>query len=196
MTHVTKRIFGIDLGTTNSCLAVMEAGGPRVIAIDGEPIVPSVLGLDRKTGRFLVGRRARNRQVLEPDWTVRSVKRRMGETARVRLGDRELLPEEVSAEILRYLKEQGEAALGQPVERAVITVPAYFGDAQRRATIRAGELAGLEVVRILNEPTAAALVYDRLVARKVAPRAAGEESAEPSGAGAGTHPDIQRILVY
>jgi len=107
-----------------------------------------------------------------------------------------MLPEEISAEILRYLKEKGAEALGRPVERAVITVPAYFGDAQRRATIRAGELAGLEVVRILNEPTAAALVYDRLVTRKVAPRAAGEESAEPSGAGAGTHPDIQRILVY
>ncbi|HEX3554942.1 MAG TPA: Hsp70 family protein [Thermoanaerobaculia bacterium] len=201
MTHVTKKIFGIDLGTTNSCLAVMEDGGPRVIAIEGEPIVPSVVGLDRHTGRFLVGRRARNRQVLEPAWTVRSIKRRMGETARVRLGDRELLPEEVSAEILRYLKEQGEAALGEPVERAVITVPAYFGDAQRRATIRAGELAGLEVVRILNEPTAAALVYDRLVARKVEPQAVEAvtetpEKIEPAvpdrHAGAG----VQRVLVY
>jgi molecular chaperone DnaK len=199
MTHVTtKRIFGIDLGTTNSCLAVMEAGGPRVIAIDGEPIVPSVVGLDRQTSRFLVGRRARNRQVLEPAWTVRSVKRRMGETAPLRLGDRELLPEEVSAEILRYLKEQGEAAIGEPVERAVVTVPAYFGDAQRRATLRAGELAGLEVVRILNEPTAAALVYDRLVARKVVPRAAGPlELAPATGSIAGrAGSDVQRVLVY
>src|SRR5436305_10351 len=197
MTHVTKKIFGIDLGTTNSCLAVMEDGGPRVIAVDGEPIVPSVVGLDRKTGRFLVGRRARNRQVLEPAWTVRSVKRRMGETARVRLGDRELLPEEVSAEILRYLKEQGEAALGEPVERAVVTVPAYFGDAQRRATIRAGELAGLEVVRILNEPTAAALVYDRLVARKVEPQAAeAAPAAEGSAALGRAGADVQRVLVY
>jgi molecular chaperone DnaK len=201
MTHATKRIFGIDLGTTNSCLAVMEAGGPRVIAVDGEPIVPSVVGLDRQTRQFLVGRRARNRQVLEPAWTVRSVKRRMGETAPVRLGDRELLPEEVSAEILRYLKEQGEAALGEPVERAVVTVPAYFGDAQRRATLRAGELAGLEVVRILNEPTAAALVYDRLVARKVEPRALEPQEPAPAAssgptvagrAGAG----VQRVLVY
>src|SRR3954470_23891240 len=108
MTHVTKRIFGIDLGTTNSCLAVMEGGGPRVIAIDGEPIVPSVVGLDRQTNHFLVGRRARNRQVLEPAWTVRSVKRRMGETAPLSLGDRGMLPEEVSAEILRYLKTMGE----------------------------------------------------------------------------------------
>src|SRR6476620_2986819 len=96
------RIFGIDLGTTNSCLAVMEPAGPRVIAIDGDPIVPSVVSLDRQTGRFIVGRRARNRQVLEPEWTVRSIKRRMGQPARVRLGDRELLPEEVSAELLRY----------------------------------------------------------------------------------------------
>jgi len=197
-----KKIFGIDLGTTNSCLAVMEAGGPRVIAIDGDPIVPSVVSLDQKTGRFLAGRRARNRQVLEPAWTVRSIKRRMGQTERVPIGDRELLPEEISAEILRYLKERGEAALGQPVERAVITVPAYFGDAQRRATIRAGELAGLDVVRILNEPTAAALVYDRLVARKIEPAAvepagSGETAralSGTSGTSAGT--DTQRVLVY
>ncbi len=199
MTHeTTKRIFGIDLGTTNSCLAVMEPGGPRVIAIDGDPIVPSVVGLDRQTHRFLVGRRARNRQVLEPAWTVRSVKRRMGETAPLRLGDRELLPEEISAEILRYLKAMGEAALGEPVERAVVTVPAYFGDAQRRATLRAGELAGLDVVRILNEPTAAALVYDRLVARKIVPRAAGPlELAPAAGSISGrAGSDIQRVLVY
>lgn len=199
MTHVTtKRIFGIDLGTTNSCLAVMEIGGPRVIAIDGEPIVPSVVGLDRQSHSFLVGRRARNRQVLEPAWTVRSVKRRMGETAPLRLGDRGMLPEEVSAEILRYLKVMGEAALGEPVERAVVTVPAYFGDAQRRATLRAGELAGLDVVRILNEPTAAALVYDRLVARKVVPRAAGPlELAPANGSIAGRDgTGVQRVLVY
>jgi len=199
MTHVTtQKIFGIDLGTTNSCLAVMEAGGPRVIPIDGEPIVPSVVGLDRQTNRFLVGRRARNRQVLEPAWTVRSVKRRMGEQAPLGLGDREMLPEEVSAEILRYLKVMGEAALGEPIERVVVTVPAYFGDGQRRATLRAGELAGLDVVRILNEPTAAALVYDRLVARKVVPRAAGPlELAPPTGSLAGrAETGIQRVLVY
>lgn len=197
---MAKKIFGIDLGTTNSCLAVMEAGGPRVIDIDGDPIVPSVVSLDQKTGRFLVGRRARNRQVLEPAWTVRSIKRRMGRTEPVRLGDRELAPEEVSAEILRYLKEKGEEALGEPVERAVITVPAYFGDAQRRATIRAGELAGLEVVRILNEPTAAALVYDRLVARKVEPMAARLPGAGNTEAPLGTEragtEKTQRVLVY
>ena len=200
---MTDTIFGIDLGTTNSCLAVMEPGGPRVLPVDGELIVPSVVSLDRQTGRFLVGRRARNRQVLEPASTVRSIKRRMGETTPVRLGDRELLPEEVSAEILRYLKEKGEEALGRPVERAVITVPAYFGDAQRRATLRAGELAGLEVVRILNEPTAAALVYDRMVARKVKPRAlaATPEEVPPAAAdddvAADTQAqDVQRVLVY
>jgi molecular chaperone DnaK len=194
----TERIFGIDLGTTNSCLAMMEPGGPRAIAIDGEPIVPSVVSLDRQTGRFLVGRRARNRQLLEPAWTVRSIKRRMGEATPVRLGDRELLPEEVAAEILRYLKEKGEEALSQKVARAVITVPAYFGDAQRRATIRAGELAGLEVVRILNEPTAAALVYDRLVARKVSPRALHKETTETEAQEepAGGHTGVQRVLVY
>jgi molecular chaperone DnaK len=114
----------------------------------------------------------------------------------VRLGDRELLPEEVSAEILRYLKEKGEEALGEPVARAVVTVPAYFGDAQRRATLRAGELAGLEVVRILNEPTAAALVYDRLVARKVTPRAAEETGETVSPAGTRTEADVERVLVY
>jgi molecular chaperone DnaK len=193
---MTQKIFGIDLGTTNSCLAVMEAGGPRVIEIDGEPIVPSVVSLDRQTGHFLVGRRARNRQIAEPAWTVRSIKRRMGQPEPVHLGDRELLPEEVSAEILRYLKEQGEKALGEPVERAVVTVPAYFGDAQRRATLRAGELAGLEVVRLLNEPTAAALVYDRLVARQVEPRAAREEGAEAAFAPSHSPDGSQRILVY
>ncbi len=196
---MTQKIFGIDLGTTNSCLAVMEAGGPRVIDIDGEPIVPSVVSLDKQTGRFLVGRRARNRQVVEPAWTVRSIKRRMGQPTPVRVGDGELMPEEISAEILRHLKERGAAALGEPVERAVITVPAYFGDAQRRATIRAGELAGLEVVRILNEPTAAALVYDRLVARQIEPRAVRPlQDIEPALAPAADHADMetQRVLVY
>jgi molecular chaperone DnaK len=192
---MTQKIFGIDLGTTNSCLAVMEAGGPRVIDIDGEPIVPSVVSLEKSTGRFLMGRRARNRQVLEPAWTVRSIKRRMGQPTPVRLGDRELLPEEVSAEILRHLKERGEATYGQPVERAVITVPAYFGDAQRRATIRAGELAGLEVVRILNEPTAAALVYDRLVARQIEPRAI-RDGAPDTTAPVLEKGESQRVLVY
>ena len=193
---MVTRIFGIDLGTTNSCLAVMEAAGPRAIAIDGDPLVPSVVGLDRESGRFVVGRRAKNRLVVEPAWTVRSIKRRMGESAPVSIGDRRLAPEEIAAEILRYLKERGAEALGEPVERAVVTVPAYFGDAQRRATVRAGELAGLEVVRLLNEPTAAALVYDRLVARRIEPRAAGPGSAAAPAAAAGGGGDPQRVLVY
>jgi molecular chaperone DnaK len=196
---MAAKIFGIDLGTTNSCLAVMERAGPRVIPIDGDPIVPSVVHLDGETGCFVVGRRARHRLVLEPEWTVRSIKRRMGQTAPVRLGKRELLPEEVSAEILRYLREEGGRAVGEAVERAVITVPAYFGDAQRRATIRAGELAGLEVVRILNEPTAAALVYDRLVARQVTPRAAAAAAAAEAAVGAPGKAAgrlVERILVY
>jgi molecular chaperone DnaK len=195
-THTTQKIFGIDLGTTNSCLAVLEAGKPRVIDVDGEPIVPSVVGLDRQSGRFIVGRRARNRQLLEPAWTARSIKRRMGDPSPVRLGDRELLPEEIAAEILRYLKERGEEAMGEPVERAVVTVPAYFGDAQRRATLRAGELARLAVVRLLNEPTAAALVYDRLVARKVEPRAAGTGPAAAAAERLGGAAGLQRVLVY
>jgi molecular chaperone DnaK len=194
---VTTRIFGIDLGTTNSCLAVMAAGGPRAIAIDGDPLVPSVVNLDRESGRYVVGRRARNRLVVEPAWTVRSIKRRMGDNGPFAIGDRRLAPEEISAEILRYLKERGAEALGEPVERAVVTVPAYFGDAQRRATVRAGELAGLEVVRLLNEPTAAALVYDRLVARRIEPRAAGAGSAaEPAAAAGAGGGEPQRVLVY
>ncbi len=193
---MNTRIFGIDLGTTNSCLAVMEPGGPRPVAIDGDPLVPSVVGLERESGRFVVGRRARNRLVVEPEWTVRSIKRRMGESAPVAIGDRRLAPEEIAAEILRYLKERGAEALGEPVERAVVTVPAYFGDAQRRATVRAGELAGLEVVRLLNEPTAAALVYDRLVARRIEPRAAGADAAAAEDAAAAAGGDPQRVLVY
>ncbi len=184
-----ETIFGIDLGTTNSCIALLEAGGPRpvrVLDVEGQPIVPSVVSLDRATGEVIVGWRARNRLVLDPDATVRSIKRQMGSSERVRLGDRDLLPEEIAAEILRYLKEEGGRACGREVRRAVITVPAYFGDAQRRATVRAGELAGLDVVRILNEPTAAALVYDRAEIR-----ALDEPGARRRGATA-----AQRILVY
>jgi molecular chaperone DnaK len=188
---VSEPIFGIDLGTTNSCLAVMEQTGPRVIAIDGQPIVPSVVSLDRTGGELIVGQRALNRRLLAPEATVRSIKRRMGQKERVRLGDRDLLPEEIAAEILRYLKTQGELETGRPVRRAVVTVPAYFQDAQRRATLRAGELAGLDVVRLLNEPTAAALLYDRLEVREV----------EATGAAARRHRSttsqaVQRILVY
>ena len=177
-------IFGIDLGTTNSCLAHFVDSMPQLVPIEGTGIVPSVVSLHE--GEFVVGRRAHNRAILEPATTIRSVKRKMGSSDRLALGDRQLLPEEVAAEILRYLKTEGSRLLGQAVERAVITVPAYFEDEQRRATIRAGELAGLEVVRLLNEPTAAALLYDRLVRAHSDP----EPGAKPD-------PDaLHRILVY
>ena len=164
---MTQTVFGIDLGTTNSCLAVVRDGVPEVIAIDDQPVVPSVVSLDEATGELVVGVRARNRAALYPELTVSSIKRRMGSEEPVQLGSRSLLPEEVSAEILRYLARHGEAAVGEPVRQVVITVPAFFDDAQRRATIRAGELAGLEVLRILNEPTAAALVYQGVQQRAV-----------------------------
>ncbi len=189
---MSETIFGIDLGTTNSCLAVMEAGGPRVIEIEGQPIVPSVVSFDAAGGEVIVGQRARNRLILEPEATVQSIKRRMGHGERIGFGGRSLLPEEIAAEILRFLKVQGERACGREVRRVVITVPAYFADAQRRATIRAGELAGLEVARILNEPTAAALIYDRLVMRGSGPDVAPAGAAGRRSAAAAS----QRVLVY
>ncbi len=152
-------IVGIDLGTTNSEIAVIRDGRPEVIRTDGEAILPSVVGLDPE-GRLLVGTPARNQWVLAPDRTIRSIKRKMGEDLKVQLGDRDYAPQEVSAIILGRLKEQAEQYLGQPVRKAVITVPAFFNEVQREATREAGELAGLEVVRIINEPTAAALTYD------------------------------------
>jgi molecular chaperone DnaK len=152
-------IVGIDLGTTNSEVAVVEAGQPRVLAEDGDPILPSVVGLS-EDGRLLVGHAARNQWVLAPERTVRSIKRKMGQDVKVPLGEGEYTPQEVSAMILRALKARAERELGAPVRKAVITVPAYFNDSQRQATREAGELAGLEVVRILNEPTAAALTYN------------------------------------
>jgi molecular chaperone DnaK len=186
---MNEPIFGIDLGTTNSCLAVLEPGGPRVLAVDGEALVPSVVSFPAgATGEAIVGRRARNRLLLEPETTVRGIKRRMGETAPLPVGDRALLPEEIAAEILRHLKVQGGQSYGREVRRAVITVPAYFGDAQRRATLRAGELAGLEVVRLLNEPTAAALLYHRAALR----RHGGPAGVRIRHAEA----PVERILVY
>jgi molecular chaperone DnaK len=158
---VNDTLYGIDLGTTNSCIAVIRNGAPEVLAIEeGSAIVPSVVGLDEATGGFIVGRRAKNRLSAYPESTVRSVKRLMGRDESVTLGDLTLRPEEVSARILAYLAEEAERVTGNPVTKVVITVPAYFNDAQRRATIKAGEIAGLEVLRIVNEPTAASLVYD------------------------------------
>src|SRR6478735_4304471 len=152
-------IVGIDLGTTNSEVAVVENGQARVLAEDGDPILPSVVGL-ADDGRLLVGRAARNQWVLAPERTVKSVKRKMGQDVKVSLGDQQFAPQEISAMILRTLKARAERELGVAVNKAVITVPAYFNDSQRQATREAGELAGLEVVRILNEPTAAALTYN------------------------------------
>jgi molecular chaperone DnaK len=153
------QIVGIDLGTTNSEIAVVENGVPRVLAEDGDPILPSVVGL-ADDGRLLVGRAARNQWVLAPERTVKSIKRKMGRDEKVKLGADEFTPQEVSAMILRALKARAERELGTEVRKAVITVPAYFNDSQRQATREAGQLAGLDVVRILNEPTAAALTYN------------------------------------
>lgn len=154
-------IIGIDLGTTNSEVAVVRDGRPVVIPDDdGDPILPSIVGLDPQ-GRLLVGKAARNQAAMAPERTVRSIKRKMGLETAVSMGDdRAYSPQEVSAIILRTLKERAERAIGAPVKRAVITVPAFFSEGQRAATREAGELAGLEVVRIINEPTAAVLTYD------------------------------------
>src|SRR4030081_2429751 len=152
-------IVGIDLGTTNSEVAYIREGQPHVCAEDGEPILPSFVGL-AEDGRLLVGKAARNQWVLAPERTIKSIKRKMGQDVKVKLGDQEYRPQEISAMILRALRDRAARALGEEVRRAVITVPAYFNDAQRQATREAGELAGLEVVRILNEPTAASLTYD------------------------------------
>jgi molecular chaperone DnaK len=152
-------IVGIDLGTTNSEVAIVRDGQPHVFEEDGDPILPSFVGLS-EDGRLLVGKAARNQWVLAPERTIKSIKRKMGQDIKVTLGDQEYRPQEISAMILRALRERASRQLGTPVTKAVITVPAYFNDAQRQATREAGELAGLEVVRILNEPTAASLTYD------------------------------------
>src|SRR5262245_23202539 len=152
-------IVGIDLGTTNSEIAVIRDGQPHVIAEDGDPILPSFVGLS-EDGRLLVGKAAKNQWVVAPERTVKSIKRMMGQDVKVKLGDQEYRPQEISAMILRRLRDRAGQKLGTTVKKAVITVPAYFNDAQRQATREAGELAGLEVVRILNEPTAASLTYD------------------------------------
>ena len=157
---MTEDIVGIDLGTTNSEIALYRDGRPEVLADEqGRKILPSVVGLT-ETGEVLVGEEARNQSLLHPGRTVRSIKRRMGRAETVRMGERDYTPQEISAIILKRLKEIAEVRLGRPVRKAVVTVPAYFSDTQRQATREAGEIAGLEVVRIINEPTAAALVYE------------------------------------
>ena len=153
-----SKIIGIDLGTTNSCVAVMEGGQPTVIPnSEGGRTTPSVVGF-KDTDR-LVGQVAKRQAVANPDKTVISIKREMGTDYKVSIDDKKYSPEEISAMILSKLKADAEAYLGQPVTQAVITVPAYFNDSQRQATKNAGKIAGLEVLRIINEPTAAALAY-------------------------------------
>ena len=154
-----SKIIGIDLGTTNSCVAVMEGGEPVVIAnSEGARTTPSVVGFT-KTGDRLVGQVAKRQAITNPDNTVSSIKRQMGTDHKVTLNGKEYTPQQVSAMILQKLKADAEAYLGESVTEAVITVPAYFNDSQRQATKDAGTIAGLNVRRIINEPTAAALAY-------------------------------------
>lgn len=153
------KVIGIDLGTTNSVVAVMEGGEPVVIAnTEGNRLTPSVVGFS-KTGERLVGQLAKRQAVSNPDRTISSIKRYMGTDHKVKIDDKEYNPQQISAMILQKLKADAEAYLGETVTKAVITVPAYFSDSQRQATKDAGTIAGLEVMRIINEPTAAALAY-------------------------------------
>ena len=154
-----SKIIGIDLGTTNSCVAVMEGGEPVVIAnAEGARTTPSVVAF-AKNGERLVGQVAKRQAVANPDRTVISIKREMGSSYKVHIDEKDYTPQEISAMILQKLKADAEAYLGETVTQAVITVPAYFSDAQRQATKDAGRIAGLDVLRIINEPTAAALAY-------------------------------------
>ena len=154
-----SKIIGIDLGTTNSCVAVMEGGNAVVIPnTEGARTTPSVVGFT-KTGERLVGQVAKRQAVTNADRTISSIKRHMGSDYKVKIDDKEFTPQQISAMILQKLKADAEAYIGEPVTEAVITVPAYFTDAQRQATKDAGQIAGLNVRRIINEPTAAALSY-------------------------------------
>ncbi|MBS5377747.1 MAG: Hsp70 family protein, partial [Veillonella sp.] len=153
------KVIGIDLGTTNSCVAVMEGGEPTVITNqEGARTTPSVVGF-AKNGERLVGQLAKRQAVSNPENTIISIKRHMGSDYKVTVEGKSYTPQEISAMILQKIKADAEAYLGEPVKQAVITVPAYFTDAQRQATKDAGSIAGLEVLRIINEPTAAALAY-------------------------------------
>ncbi len=164
-------IVGIDLGTTNSEVAFIIDGKAEILKNGDNGILPSCVGVDAD-GKLIVGAEARNQAIIAPERTVLSVKRLMGKDQKIQMGDMLYLPQEISAFILKSLKDRAEKVLGKPVKKAVITVPAYFTDAQRHATRAAGEIAGLEVVRIINEPTAAALAYES------------------------THSETRRILIY
>ena len=153
------KVIGIDLGTTNSCVAVMEGGQPTVIInAEGQRTTPSVVAFD-KNGSRIIGDTARRQASVNADRTVVSIKREMGTGYTKRIDGHAYTPQELSAMILMKLKKDAEAYLGEPVAQAVITVPAYFNDAQRQATKDAGRIAGLNVLRIINEPTSAALAY-------------------------------------
>ena len=153
------KIIGIDLGTTNSCVAVMEGGKPVVITnAEGVRTTPSIVAFT-KTGERVVGDPAKRQAVTNADKTISSIKRHMGSDYRVQIDDKKYSPQEISAMVLQKLKADAESYLGEKVTEAVITVPAYFSDAQRQATKDAGKIAGLDVKRIINEPTAAALSY-------------------------------------
>lgn len=154
-----SKVIGIDLGTTNSCVAVLEGGEPVVIAnAEGSRTTPSVVGI-KQDGEILVGELAKRQAITNPDRTVSSIKRHMGSSYKETIDGKGYTPQEISAMILQKLKKDAESYLGQTVDKAVITVPAYFNDSQRQATKDAGKIAGLEVLRIVNEPTAAALSY-------------------------------------
>ncbi|HIU19103.1 MAG TPA: Hsp70 family protein, partial [Candidatus Limiplasma stercoravium] len=154
-----SKIIGIDLGTTNSCVAIMEGGEPTVIPnAEGARTTPSVVAFSRD-GERLVGQIAKRQAITNPERTVISIKREMGTAHKVSIDGKEYTPQEISAMILQKLKADAESYLGETVTQAVITVPAYFSDSQRQATKDAGRIAGLEVLRIINEPTAASLAY-------------------------------------
>ncbi|HHX86736.1 MAG TPA: Hsp70 family protein, partial [Firmicutes bacterium] len=153
------RVVGIDLGTTNSAVAVMMGSDPEIIAnAEGSRITPSVVAFT-KDGQRLVGQVAKRQAITNPERTIHSIKREMGSSFRVNIDDKKYTPQEIAAMILQKLKTDAESYLGEQITQAVITVPAYFTDSQRQATKDAGKIAGLEVLRIINEPTAAALAY-------------------------------------
>ncbi len=155
---MSDKIIGIDLGTTNSEVAIVEQGKVHVISIGDNKVLPSFVGID-DAGEVLVGETARNQYLVYPERTIKSIKRLMGQDTQIDLAGQSYTPQEISAIILKQLKTIAEQHIGEPITKAVITVPAYFSDAQRLATREAGEIAGLKIVRMINEPTAAALSY-------------------------------------
>src|SRR3989338_4917072 len=156
--RVSGVTIGIDLGTTFSAVAVMEGGKPAIIGnAEGTRTTPSVVHI--KEDEVIVGQIARNQAIIDPPHTIRSIKRKMGTNEKIEIDGKDYSPEQISAMILQKMKRDAEAYLGQTVKNAVITVPAYFNDSQRQATKNAGEIAGLNVLRIINEPTAASLAY-------------------------------------